>query len=96
MTTYIRTRNENKMQLNGDILTGDTYPIKDFIKTKLGGKWIADQKAWRVDVALVNKWLDLTTIYTDTAPATTQDEPVKGRMSYADFLRNADNPNSDY
>lgn len=76
MTIHIRTRKENKMQLNGNILTGDTYPVKDYIKSKLGGKWNASSKSWTVDVALVNKWLDKGgTIYTDkdadSAPAHT-------------------------
>lgn len=96
MTTYIRTRNENKLQLNGDLLTGDTYPIKDYIKSKLGGKWVADQKAWRVDVALVTRWLDNGTIYTDSNPTTTRTETPKTHMSYAHFVRSADDPNSDY
>ena len=66
MTIHIRTRKENKMQLNGNVLTGDTYPVKDYIKSKLGGKWSADAKAWIGDGALVNKWLDNGgTIYTD-------------------------------
>ena len=73
MTTYIRTRKEQKLELNGDLLTGDTYPIKDYIKTTLGGKWIADRKAWKVDVVLVEKWLDKGTIYTDKNPETRKD-----------------------
>lgn len=60
------------MELNGDLLTGDTYPVKDYIKTTLGGRWIADRKAWKVDLTLVEKWLDKGgTIYTDKAPQQT-------------------------
>lgn len=95
MTINLVTRKGNKLQLNGDVLSGDTYPIKDFIKKNMDGKWIADQKAWKVNAAKVN-WLveKFAGIRIDTDAAPVQAQPKL--MSYSDFLRNADNPNSDY
>jgi len=95
MTTHITNRKGNKLQLNGDILTGDTYPIKDYIKKNMAGKWIADQKAWKVDTAKV-QWLidNHAGIRIDDEVTTAQPKPKL--MSYADFVRSADDPNSDY
>jgi len=94
MTIHIRTRKENKMQLNGNILTGDTYPIKAYIISKLGGKWDKERKGWIVDASLVEKWLDKGgTIYTDKDKAT---ETKSAKWTYAHFLRSENDPNSDY
>lgn len=90
----ITNRNGNKLQLTGDLLTGDTFSMKDYIKKYMDGKWVADQKAWRVDVAKVNRLIKQSVLRIDTDIATTQAQPKL--MSYADFLRNANNPNSDY
>ncbi len=93
MTTInITNRKGNKLQLNGDLLTGDTFSMKDYIKSYMDGKWVADQKAWRVNVAKVNKLIEqsLLTIESETVA----DAP-KG-MTYAQFLRSADDPNSDF
>ena len=49
-------------KINGNILTGNTFPIKEFIKRKLDGKWDAAQKAWIVNEAIVAKYLDLGVI----------------------------------
>lgn len=45
-----------KTVLNGEYLTGDTYPIKDYIKSNLAGKWDAGRKAWKVDTEMVEKY----------------------------------------
>ena len=95
MTTNIISRKGHKMQLNGDMLTGDTFAMKDYIKARLGGKWIADQKAWRVDVNQVNRWL--STVGAEIRP---DDQPVAASptklMTYAEFYRQMDDPNSDF
>ena len=43
-----------KIEQNGDVLlvSGDTYPVKDQLKG-LGGKWVADKKAWSVPAAKI-------------------------------------------
>jgi len=43
----------HKTQLNGTLLTGDTYPIKSWIKTYLCGKWDAERSGWIVDLGQV-------------------------------------------
>jgi hypothetical protein len=50
MTTHLITRKDNKLQLNGDLLSGDTYPVSGYIKAYLGGRWLAAQKAWQIDL----------------------------------------------
>lgn len=40
----------------GDLLTGNTYPVKDWIKKYLDGKWDANRKGWTVDLAKVAKY----------------------------------------
>ncbi len=58
MTTYITTPRGNKMELNGNVLSGDTFEVRDYIKKYCGGKWDKDNKVWIVDVNLVNKLLN--------------------------------------
>ena len=48
--------------INGNILTGNTFPIKEFIKRKLDGKWDAERRVWIVNEAIVAKYLDLGVI----------------------------------
>lgn len=102
MTTHITNRKGNKLQLNGDILTGDTFSMKDYIKNRLGGKWIADQKAWRVDVKLVNKWLNTEGAEiridnsVDTQTTERFDAIAPKSMTHAEFSRIMNDPNSDW
>lgn len=50
MTTInIKSKRSKGMQLNGNVLSGDTFPMKDYIKAYCGGKWNAEAKAWIVD-----------------------------------------------
>jgi hypothetical protein len=49
-------------KINGNILTGNTFPIKEFIKRKLDGKWDAANKCWIVNEEIVAKYLDLGVI----------------------------------
>ena len=48
--------------INGNVLTGNTFPIKEFIKRKLDGKWDSERKVWIVNEAIVAKYLDLGVI----------------------------------
>lgn len=91
-TINLTNRKGNKLQLNGDLLTGDTFAMKDYIKSYMGGKWVSDQKAWRVDVAKVNRLLEQSLLTIDNEPVATQ----PAYMSYEHFLRSANDPNSDY
>lgn len=94
MTTHITDRKGNKLQLNGDLLTGDTFNLKDYIKKNMDGKWISDQKAWKVNVQKV-QWLidNHAGIRIDDEPVTTTQPKY---MTYEHFRRSADDPNSDY
>lgn len=49
-------------KISNGVLTGNTFPIKEFIKRKLDGKWDATQKAWIVNEQTVQKYLDLGVI----------------------------------
>lgn len=43
------------MTLNGNVLSGDTYKAKEYIKSYWGGKWDAERKTWIVDAETVIK-----------------------------------------
>jgi hypothetical protein len=58
----IKCNGWHKVNLNGDILTGDTFKVKEFIKRYLGGKWDAESKGWRVDLDAVKKYATGSTI----------------------------------
>ena len=49
-------------RINGNMLTGNTFPIKEFIKRKLDGKWDSERKVWIVNEEIVAKYLDLGVI----------------------------------
>ena len=62
----------------------------------MGGRWIASQKAWQVDPAKVENLLNTGAgLYRDETPTPTK-TAQKGTMSYAEFVRSSDDPNSDY
>jgi len=41
------------LQLNGNTLSGDTYGMREYIKTHWSGKWDGATKTWTVDGAKV-------------------------------------------
>ena len=92
MTTInLTNRKGNKLQLTGNLLTGDTFSMKDYIKSYMDGKWVADKKAWQVNVEKVNKLIAQSLLTIDS------EEPSKPTgMTYAQFVRSADDPNSDF
>lgn len=97
MTTHIINRKGNKMQLDGDLLSGDTFAAKDYIKSRLGGKWIAIHKAWQVDVTLVNKWLSTEGAEIRIDNNVEQTTVVAPKtMTHAEFSRRMNDPNSDW
>ena len=51
---WIGTGSKTKgMQLNGNTLSGDTYGMREYIKTHWSGKWDGATKTWTVDGAKV-------------------------------------------
>lgn len=64
MTNLIIKRGTT-VTLNGNKMTGNTYPVKDYIKAYLGGKWDSNSKAWIVDVEKVNDLITKQAIRVD-------------------------------
>jgi hypothetical protein len=64
----------HKVQLNGNQITGDTYPIKSYIKDYLCGKWSGENKSWIVDLGQVEKFMNAQypSIVVDTDTNTTE------------------------
>jgi hypothetical protein len=58
----------SNVTLDGNLLSGDTYTIKEYIKTYLGGKWDAATKSWIVDTAKVQDLIDRKAIHVNDAP----------------------------
>lgn len=93
MTTYFTYsgRNERKsLQLDGDLLTGDTYDVRNFIKSYCGGTWDKSANGWRVDV---NKIMELASIRNKIGldidnsirPQTSQQQTMS-RAAYYDLI----------
>ena len=53
----LKIKQTTGLTLNGDKLSGNTYPVKEYIKAYLGGKWDGNSKCWIVNVEQVNKLL---------------------------------------
>jgi hypothetical protein len=75
MTTInLTTRKNDKMQLDGNILSGDTFAIKGYIKSYMDGKWLPEAKAWQVNVEKTMKLIEGASCIglriDDTAPVT--------------------------
>lgn len=72
----LRIKSTTGITLNGNLLSGNTFPVKDWVKTYLGGKWNADQKAWTVDVNKVNALLEKhANIYLDDSQPEVKTSP---------------------
>lgn len=52
----IKSNGWHKVILTGNILTGDTFACKEFIKNKLNGKWYPQASGWIVDLNMVAKY----------------------------------------
>ena len=65
--------------LGGKFLQGNTFPIKDFIKSDLGGRWDAATKSWQVDPAKVAKYIPEGT--PTPTPTTSRPRPVAWRIN---------------
>lgn len=51
--TQIKSNGWHKVTVDGNLITGDTFKVKDFIRKSLGGKWDAERKGWVVDPELL-------------------------------------------
>lgn len=57
------------LTLNGNEISGNTFPVKDFIKSKLDGQWNAMRKVWIVNVDKVNYWIEKGAITANNSDA---------------------------
>jgi len=79
MTTNLITRKNNKMQLNGNLLTGNTFDNKSYIKTYLDGQWDKESKGWIVNVEKLNDLLSAGNsigLRIDSATTTIEKQPT--------------------
>lgn len=68
--TNIKIKSTTGLILNGNKLSGNTYPVKEYIKAYLGGKWDSNSKSWIVDAAKVDFLIESGgNIYLDDSPA---------------------------
>lgn len=54
--TQIKSKGWHDVEIDGDLITGDTYKCKQFIKNYLDGKWDGNLRGWRVDPELLEKY----------------------------------------
>lgn len=73
---------KSKLQLNGNLLTGDTYDARNFIKQYCGGKWDKTANGWRVDV---NKMIALTEIRNQIGLDIDNSAPAQQQQAAATF-----------
>jgi hypothetical protein len=52
----IKHRGWHNVTLTGDLLTGDTFQVKDWIKKYLNGRWDGQRKGWVVDLDAVARY----------------------------------------
>ena len=52
----IKFQGWHNVTLTGDLLTGDTYAVKDWIKKYLAGRWDGQRKGWVVNLDLVSRY----------------------------------------
>jgi hypothetical protein len=55
-TLTIKHKGWHEVTLTGDLMTGDTFKIKDWIKQYLNGKWDSNRKGWIVDLDKVARY----------------------------------------
>lgn len=59
MATYIIPTGKinHVVTIKGNLMTGDTYSVKDIIKQFFGGKWDAQRRGWLVDAKDIDRWM---------------------------------------
>ncbi len=74
---YVRINKAQGIELNDNVLSGNTFAAKDYIKSYLGGKWNAESKTWTVDGDKVVRLLN------NTAHFVTDDNPPAPKSQVA-------------
>lgn len=54
--TQIKSNGWHDVEIDRDLITGDTFKCKQFIKNYLGGRWDTNQGGWRVNTDLLKKY----------------------------------------
>lgn len=57
MAQKLIIKGTNKVTLTGNLMTGDTYSIKQWIKQYLCGTWDGELKGYIVDLGQVNQFM---------------------------------------
>lgn len=73
-------RNHN-LTLTGNVLSGDTFPVKEAIKLHLGGKWDSTRKAWIVDMVKTEDFIKRDILHLTAAPVTPEPQAITGGAS---------------
>ena len=60
---FVKVNKAQGIELNGNVMSGNTFAAKDYIKAYLGGKWDATSKTWTVDPAKVERLLNNTALF---------------------------------
>ena len=90
----LKTRKGAKLELTNNLLTGDTFPIKSYIKNYLGGRWDKKNKGWVIDLGKLEK--SLATSNSIGLKVDNSTQASSDYMTYEHFLASAEDPNSDY
>ena len=75
--TTLQIKSET-VTLNDNRLIGNTYPIKEYIKTYLGGRWDSNTKSWTIDTNKVNNLIAKNAIIIVAAPVVATSAPSNG------------------
>lgn len=70
------SRTSKGMELNGNVLSGDTYNFREHIKNNWDGKWNAARKAWIVNPEKVVKTIAEKTWGMDRVLEISNEQPV--------------------
>lgn len=55
----------NGLTIDGNNISGDTYPVRSYITSKWGGRWDKENKCWTVDESKINDYFANQTIMTN-------------------------------
>lgn len=79
MTTIKSTspRTTKGMELNGNILSGDTFNVREHIKANWDGKWDANRKVWIVNPEKVVTTITAKTWGMDRILSLSDEQPVQ-------------------
>lgn len=50
MTAKLTGKQSKGMEIKGDLLTGDTFKMRDYIKKYLDGRWDKEASGWHINV----------------------------------------------